>query len=182
MERMSEEELLRSLLINKDGLDEELVNQSNLVYHAGMLHAKALSERDWAKEKYKRTFARLMRELQPILKEELGKAPTEKVLVAGVESHQDYVEDRDDFLGLDRIANEALVLKESLKDKGFAMHNLVQLVTSEVVSISGSSERPKMSGAEREERREKAHSRRESRKNDACGYQRKRSGRVALND
>jgi hypothetical protein len=117
-----EEVFKRLLVIDKHDLDEELIRQPENLQFICECVALAVSRRDTAKDKLKKTFANLLLDA----KANDEKAP-QYVLSARVEESADYQEELRALREAEREATSWLNLKESWIQRGYVLKELVQL-------------------------------------------------------
>jgi hypothetical protein len=114
------------LKIDKNALDDEVVEQPELFWHVSNEFALAVSQRDSKKESYQRIHAILSRDLRKEIEDKEGKKPTEAAISAAIERHVDYKTRRDEYLHSAFRAQSWKALMESFEQRG---HMLKQLVT-----------------------------------------------------
>lgn len=130
--------LRKSLKIDKDALDDELVEQPTLFLLAADAASLAMSRRDEAKAELDQTYAVVC---DTIRTEAVAKNEkmTEAKLEAQAKQNKDFVEATDKWLRLKKKSDDASNLKESYDQRGKAMKELVALFIGGYWQVSGAS-------------------------------------------
>lgn len=135
--------LRERLKIDKHALDEELVEQPQLFYHAAQQYVLASSRRDAAYDEIKLTEAALNEEVRRELLK-LNDKVTEAMVNSSVISHPMRVKAIEDHLAAKKEADEWSALKEAFGQRAYMLRDLVQLFVANYFATSSvSTDNPK---------------------------------------
>lgn len=135
------EDVREVMRIDTAQLDHELIAQPEYVYDVNMAHALAISRRDAFKEKLSLMEVAAKRELRETLETELGKKPTAGDVSDALLEDVDLQEARQKLLELDDLIRRWAVCTESMKRRGYALHELCKQHDTLGAAIAGQSER-----------------------------------------
>lgn len=142
------------LKIDRNNLDQELIEQPELFYHVCEQHVKAVSTRDVLYEKRKALEA----DLSGRIRSEMEKASekiTESRLSAAVAAHEELLDAKGEYLEASREAELWGAMKEAFAQRTYALKDLSGLYSSQYFtrdSAQGNSN--KVANAQYEENKE----------------------------
>lgn len=124
------DEFRRYLRIDKHSLDDELVSQSELLFKVAEAYLDAAATRDELKERLAVVDAQLDAQVRADLEKNDTKA-TEAMVKSLVTTHKRHEVASAAYLAARHEANLLQAMKESFKDRGFHVRDLVELYTSQ---------------------------------------------------
>lgn len=153
------DDVLEYLHIDRDQIDTELVTHPALLFAVGSQWARAVSARDGHYQQLKALEAKVAAEYR----KKPGK-PTEKAVENVVMADPKVIRARDKRIELEHELNQWVSALDSVKQRGFALHDLAQLMCSEHAAVRGQSESRKVAlekaGAKTEQAMEQRRARR----------------------
>ena len=132
-QRLNSEELdLRKCLrIDKNDLDNELIRQPELFYHASTSYALCVSQRDQAKLDLERAEAEADSKIRrAAVKDDKVKKITEAEIVARRAMAPEVREAQDSYLSARAAVERAAALRDAYQQRGYAVKDLVNLYVS----------------------------------------------------
>jgi len=141
---MNIDEAKEKLFIEKNLLDDELINQPILYQEVAEEYAKAISRRDAANENVKRVDAELYKRIREIAAAE-GTKVTEAMIQSEILTHPEHIEAYDAYLECKKQADLWATLKDSFSQRSYAIRDLVELYTAGYYADAGL--RPKTENA-----------------------------------
>jgi hypothetical protein len=121
------QDLRAELFIDKNALDDELVEQPQLFMEVSALLAKAISRRDLAREEQKQIDARLDPEIRSRLGEEKEGRITNAMIEAELEAHPDHIAAREAYKKASAEVAKLEGLQEAFRQRSFMLRELVSL-------------------------------------------------------
>ena len=128
------------LRIDKDDLDEELIEHPTLIEDVGMQHALAMSDYEAQKEYLKHIAGRIESASIDRLQRGGVTKPTASQRDNAIEADEEWQRERAKLLKMSRTMNEWLALKEAFIARGYALHNLTGLAIARMKADGGMSE------------------------------------------
>ncbi len=128
---ISREKLESRLAINPHALDDELVSQPELFYHAAQQHVRSGSMRDEAKDQLKQVDAKLFIHF----KAELERS-TETLVISHIEQHRDHISAREVYLKMCERTEEWDALKSAFIQRSFMLKDLAALFVADYYTTS----------------------------------------------
>jgi hypothetical protein len=117
-------ELEEAMLIDKDALDEALIQQPDLIYRVSKMIVERTSQRDAAKQ----DLAEAEAEADAAIREDAGdRKITADAVKAGIKLDPNVIKARDHFADLSYRVNKWDALKEAFVARGHALRDLVSL-------------------------------------------------------
>lgn len=132
------------LIIEKNLLDDELINQPILYQEVAEQYALAISRRDAANENVKRVDADLYKRIREAAAVE-GTKVTEAMIQSEILTHPEHIEAYDAYLECKKQADLWATLKDSYSQRSYAIRDLVELYTAGYFADAGL--RPKTENA-----------------------------------
>lgn len=117
------------LKIDRNSLDDELIEQAAIFFEVAEAASYAASERDEAYSMIKEIEAELTQSERERLIQEENKV-TEKMVESAVRNHDDYVKAVRYHLKMKKKADRLTALKESFHQRSYMLRDLVQLYIS----------------------------------------------------
>ncbi len=124
---MEIDEMKKALLIDKHGLDAELVQQPHLYQLCAEEHVHAVSIADDAKSQMKKAEAAAYLEIRADIEKDTGKKPTDSQLQAEVACDKDVIKAQAEFRAAKEQENHWLALKESFAQRSYVLKDLAGL-------------------------------------------------------
>lgn len=114
------------LLIDKNNLDSELINQADVYATIGLQVAEAINDRDFLKEEVEVTYARLAN-----LYRESGEKVTEGKVAEHVQLHPNYSAVKTDYLKAKKVAEEWMAIRDAFGQRVSMLKELCNLYQAE---------------------------------------------------
>ena len=127
------------LAIDKDNLDDELVEHPELVWKVGRGVALAISVRDGQKEYLKTISGRIANEARKNL-EKAGAKTTVAAVGEAVEEIEEWQKERKKYLELCHDVERWAALRDAFTARGYALHNFAGLSIARMRAEAGQSE------------------------------------------
>jgi hypothetical protein len=123
------DELARSLKIDKEALDDELIHQPELYHEAGRLYQSAVSSRDEARVDRDSTKAKVDLKIRGQLERQGDekKKPTETQIGNMVSLDPELLSAQERYQEWDRLAGQGAALREDFHARGFTLRELANL-------------------------------------------------------
>lgn len=121
------EELAKNLKIDKEALDNELIQQPELYHEAGRLYSSAVSSRDEAKSDRDSLRGKIDLRIREELDEKGDKKPPETQIANMVVADLVYADAQERYQEWDRLAGQGAALREDFHSRGFALRELANL-------------------------------------------------------
>ena len=115
----------QKLVIDKNNLDDCIIEQPALFQQVSSIYTQKLAERDYAYEQYKKEYARLFVEYK-----NSGEKLTDKLVDSMILTSPTYVEKRNEFLNKQQEANEWAALKEAYAQRNYMLKELSNLFSA----------------------------------------------------
>ena len=115
----------QKLIIDKNNLDDCIIEQPALFQQVSSIYTQRLAERDYAYEQYKKEYARLFVEYK-----NSGEKLTDKLVDSMILTSPTYVEKRNEFLNKQQEANEWAALKEAYAQRNYMLKELSNLFSA----------------------------------------------------
>lgn len=145
-------ELKSRLAIDKNNIDQEVIEQPELYYHAAEQAAMATSEYDAKKEESKRVFAEVYSEYRTE-SESIGKKATEASLNAQVEIDTRVVQIKEELTKALLNKETSAALKEAFIQRGYMLKELCSMYVSGFLTNTAVTNQPTYKEAKINERR-----------------------------
>ena len=123
------EEYHELLQIDRNALDENLVEQADIFHRISNEYALAVSRKDEANENLKQTDARLNLEIREQLESD-GKKATEKVVESEVLNHKDHIDAANSYLEAKHRADSFAALKDAFQQRSYMLREVIELYIS----------------------------------------------------
>jgi hypothetical protein len=150
----------QKLLIDKNDLDGELMEQSQVFFDVAHQFSLAVSKRDRAKEQVSRVAAKVAHRLRKDA-EEHGEKITEAAISRLIDLEDDYQNAVDEYIDLCAEANDLLAMKEAFQQRSYMLKDLVALYLSQYyMSDSVKGDHNRIASAEHSSNRAKINSQR----------------------
>ena len=116
--------LHHKLRINKDALDEELVDHPNYVMEAVRGHNFAISDKDAQEDYLDSIKGRIFDQVQEELKKKNPKVSVERIKL-GVDANSEWMSERKKFRKLKKLVGEWEGLRKAFESRGYNLHSLM---------------------------------------------------------
>lgn len=132
----------KTLLIDKNSLDDELIEHSSLLQRIGEECVRAQSTRDRTKDELERVEAEVYQKKKDAYsrKTEKGKTPTDYAIKAEVRSDRKVVKAYEDYRDAKMEASQWEIIQDAFRQRGFMVNKLAELYIAQYYSKDSSNE------------------------------------------